>query len=48
MFNRLNNNLRKIIAIAGGLFLILTLIAKIENDTDDDDGFPIKEFDDIW
>jgi preprotein translocase subunit SecG len=48
VLHRLNSNLRKIIAIAGGLFVILTLIARIEDDKDDNDGFQTREFDDIW
>ena len=48
MLHRLNSNLRKLIAIAGGIFIILTLIANIESDIDDNDGFQTKEFDDIW
>ena len=48
MFYRLNNKLRKIIAVAGGIFLLLTLIAKTKNEVDEDDGFQTKEFDDIW
>lgn len=48
MFNRLNSNLRKIIAVVGGLFLLMTLIAKTKCDEDDNDGFQTKEFDDIW
>ena len=48
MFYRLNNNLRKIIAVAGGIFLLMTLIAKTKKDVDENDGFQTKEFDDIW
>ncbi len=48
MLHRLNNNLRKLIALAAGIFLVLRLIASIETDVDDNDGFQTKEFDDIW
>ncbi len=48
MFRRLNSELRKLIAVAGGLFLLMTLVARIESPEDDNDGFQTKEFDDIW
>ena len=48
MINRLNSNLRKLIILAAGVFLLLKLIAGMETDKDNDDGFQTKEFDDIW
>lgn len=48
MIRKLNRSLRILIAIAGGLFLVLNLIARIECGEDDNDGFQTKEFDDIW
>lgn len=48
MFYRLDNKLRKMIALAGGLFLIMALIARIDDSDDDNDGFQTREFDDIW
>ena len=44
----MNSKLRKLIALAGGIFLILTLIAKMGEEEDDNDGFQTREFDDIW
>ncbi len=48
MFRRLNTELRKLIALAGALFLVLRLIAGTGTPEDDNDGFQTKEFDDIW
>lgn len=48
MFDRLNNKLRKIIALAGGIFVILSLIARLDKQEYDDEGFQTREFDDIW
>ncbi|MDO5491328.1 MAG: hypothetical protein Q4F96_02875 [Bacillota bacterium] len=48
MLIKLNRVLRVLIAIAGGVFLLMALIARIETEEDDNDGFPTREFDDIW
>ena len=48
MISRLNSNLRKMIAVAGGIFLLMTLITRTEKEDYDDEGFQTREFDDIW
>lgn len=48
MLRRLNSSLRKLILLAGALFLLMSLVAKIDTAEDDNDGFQTKEFDDIW
>ena len=48
MFDELNKTLRVLIALTGGLFLIMYLLAKMDTDKDNNDGFQTKEFDDIW
>lgn len=44
----INCKLRKLIAVAGAVFLILAAIARIDTEEDDNDGFQTREFDDIW
>lgn len=48
MLRKINSNLRKLIAVMGALFLILSLMAKLDFNKENDDGFQTKEFDDIW
>ena len=48
MIRKLNNTLRVMIAIAAGIFLLMKLIASIDLEEDNNDGFPTREFDDIW
>lgn len=48
MFCRLNRKLRKMIAAAGAVFLLMSLVARMGEEEDNNDGFQTKEFDDIW